>query len=110
MKEIFRHSSPGLVGMYQSVLEAQGIPTFVRNTDTQQSLVGGLATAIVPLPDFWPTLCVMNDEDYPVAMAVLKEGEREEETGRKEWTCGKCGESVPAAFAECWNCGNPGEP
>ena len=104
MKEVFRHSDAALVGVYQSVLESAGIQTFVRNADTQQALVGGLLTAIFPLPDFWPTLCVMNDDDYPMAMDLLRDDQDVGAPAHLDWTCPKCGEMVPGHFAECWNC------
>lgn len=78
MKEVFRHSDAGRVAVRQSVLEGFGIVTFVRNADTQQALVIDLITAILPLPDFWPTLCVMDDEDYADAMAILRNVASEE--------------------------------
>ncbi len=109
MKEVFRHSDAGLVAVRQSILESAGIVTFVRNADTQQALVLGLITAILPLPDFWPTLCVMNDEEYPTAMEILRDMKDDFGAPQAEWKCPKCGETVPGNFAECWSCG-PSEP
>ncbi len=110
MKEVFRHSSPALVSVYQSVLESAGIQTFVRNTGTQQAIVGGLLTAIFPLPDFWPTLCVMDDDDYTEAMEVLSDAQANESTAQPEWVCPQCGESVPGHFTACWNCNHSPSP
>ena len=104
MKEVFRHSDAGLVSVYQSFLESAGVLTFVRNAETQQALVPGLLTAIFPLPEFWPTLCVMKDEDYPAAMELLKNSGASETAVQAVWACRKCGEEVPGHFAECWNC------
>ncbi len=106
MKEVFRNSDAGLVSVYQSVLESAGIPTFVRNADTQQALVLDLLTALFPLPDFWPTLCVMNDDDYPPAMDLLRDVKGAGTAERPEWTCPQCRETVPGHFADCWNCGH----
>jgi hypothetical protein len=105
MREVFRHSDAGLVSVCQSLLESAGIQTFVRNTDTQQAIVGGLLTAIFPLPDFWPTLCVMDDADYPEAMRILRDAHDPGSSEHPGWTCEKCGETVPGHFALCWNCG-----
>jgi len=104
MKEVFRHSDAARVALLQTVLESAGFPTFVRNASTQQTLVAGVITAICPLPDFWPALCVMNDDDYPNAMELLCDAEAPEAQARPEWTCPKCGESVPGHFTDCWNC------
>ena len=72
MKEVFRSSDAGRVGLYQSILADAGIGTFVRNSSTQQTPVAGLITAIFPLPEFWPALCVVDDADYPEAMTLLR--------------------------------------
>jgi len=104
MKEVFRHSDAGLVGVYQTLLESAGIQTFVRNADTQQTLVGSLFAAVFPLPDFWPTLCVMNDDEYPAAMEILRDVKVPGAGTNAGWTCPQCGETVPENFVACWNC------
>jgi hypothetical protein len=106
MKEVFRHSDAALVTLRQSVLESAGIQTFVRNWNTQQALVAGLLTAIFPIPEFWPTLCVMDDDAYREAMELLIDVTNSEAVAAAEWVCSQCGESVPRHFAVCWNCGH----
>jgi Putative prokaryotic signal transducing protein len=106
MKEVFRSSDAGRVALYQSFIEDAGICSFVRNACTQQSL-GGLAMCFFPLPDFWPTLCVMNDEDYPEAMSILRSVRDTAPAVQADWECPRCGESVPGNFTGCWNCENP---
>ena len=68
MKELFRERDPARVGYYQSLLDEEGIPTHVRNRD----LVTLMGTE-VPIPEFFPALCVINDEDYQRAMDFLEE-------------------------------------
>ena len=68
MKELFRERDPARVGFYQSLLEAEGIPTHVRNRD----LATGMGTEVL-IPEFFPALCVVNDEDYGRAVEFLKE-------------------------------------
>lgn len=104
MKEVFRNSDSALVGLYQTVLEDAGIPTILQNTETQQLPVAGLATALFPLPIFFPTLSVLDDEDYPRAMEILLSIKNAQQDGQSEWQCSKCGESVPGNFTACWNC------
>ena len=99
MKEVFRASSPARVGICQSVLENAGISCFVRNETAQQSIPGGLIVAFFPLPDFWPTLCVVHDDDYPAAMEILRDVNDSEAAPQPEWRCPRCGETVPAHFA-----------
>ena len=108
MKEIFRNSSPAQVHLLRSLLESEGIPCFIRNETMQQTIPGGLAVAFLPLPDFWPTLCVLRDEDYPKAMELIRSASEAPPESAEDWKCPACGETVPANFASCWNCG--GEP
>ena len=68
MKELFRERDPSRVGYYQSLLEASGIQTHVRNRD----LVTTMGVE-VPIPEFFPALCVVNDDDYEAAVEVLRE-------------------------------------
>lgn len=104
MKEVFRHADSVLVGLYQSILEDAGLNTFVGNTGTQQSLVGGLVTAIFPLPMFFPTLYVLSDDDYPEAMNILRSIADSSSLAESEWRCTQCGEAVPGTFTACWKC------
>ena len=106
MKEVFRHSDAGRVAVCQSLLESAGIQTYVRNANTQQALVGGIALALFPIPDFWPTLCVMDDDDYPEALELLRDAQDAVTDMQPDWTCPECNESVPGHFAVCWNCGH----
>ena len=110
MKEDYRSPSPGRVALFQSILEDAEICTFVRNDSTQQSLVTGVFTAILTLPDFWPTLCVMNDEDYPEAMTILTSVRDTAETEQPDWPCPQCAASVPGNFTACWRCESPRSP
>ena len=103
MKEIFRERDYTRVGFCQSILEEAGIATHVRNKD----LVGTLTE--IPIPEFFPALCVVNDEDYEKAVALLRERfEADAERAQQEdITCGKCSEENPANFDICWSCGEP---
>jgi hypothetical protein len=92
--------------MYQSMLENAGIQTFVRNESLQQAL-GGLAMAFFAILIYLPALCVVNDDDYPDAMAILLALKNESASGGGEWKCAQCGESSPANFTSCWRCQAP---
>ncbi|MEI9897448.1 MAG: DUF2007 domain-containing protein [Chthoniobacter sp.] len=107
MKEVFRASSPARVGLCQSVLENAGIPCFVRNETMQQAIPGGLVVAFVPLPEFWPILCVLQDEDYPEAMELLHSARETPPPVSREWRCAACAEIVPGNFTSCWKCEAP---
>lgn len=82
------------VGLLRSILESEGIPTFVRNED-------GLA-----YPDSSATLCIMNEADKDGAVAIVRDHLQSSpaESGN-EHTCPQCGNHSPGNFAACWNCG-----
>lgn len=103
MKEIFRERDYTRVGFCQSILEDAGIPTHVRNKD----LVGTLTE--VPIPEFFPALCVVHDEDYDRAVDVLRERFESDEARAcgEDIACPKCGEENPANFDLCWSCQEP---
>jgi rubredoxin len=103
VKELFRSPDSGRVAAHRAILEAADLQCFVRNEDTQQLPVAGLATAIFPLPDFWPTLCLINDEDYPEAMQILRSGTMVEPV-TDDWVCPECNQPVPGNFDLCWSC------
>ena len=104
MKEVFRGPNTARIGFYQSLLDDAGIPYFVQNSTIQQALVAGVLIAFFPLPEFWPALCVLNDEDYPEAMELLLAASSDQPTDQHDWKCAACGEIVPANFTSCWNC------
>lgn len=72
MIKIFEDFDITLVGYYQSVLEANGIETFMKN----QFATGGLGE--LPFVEVVPQLWVLNDAEVPRAMALLEELQSEE--------------------------------
>ncbi|MEO8615951.1 MAG: DUF2007 domain-containing protein [Luteolibacter sp.] len=100
MKELLREREFVRVGYFQSLLEAAGIPTFMRNEN--------LSVTEVSIPDFFPALCVVNDGDYEQARQIIQEQEdKSKESSGTDCICDNCGESCPGNFELCWNCGAP---
>lgn len=101
MKELYRHKDHSIVSYYQSILESEGIPTMLRNEHTTMA---GLSE--IPIPEFYPNICVIHDEDYPRAWEIMK---RTMETNSKDAeidiSCGNCGETNPGNFDVCFSCG-----
>ena len=101
MKELYRHKDHSTVAYYKSILESEGIPVMLRNEHTTMA---GLSE--IPIPEFYPNICVMNDEDYPRAWEIMK---RTMETNSKdseiEVRCESCGEINPGNFDMCFSCG-----
>ena len=103
MKEVFVHHDPTVVGFQKSILEEAGIACFIRNENTSASLGAGFF-GLVQSPIFDPVLCIVDDERYEEAMALLKSAATPSPVTRSDWRCPKCGEIVPGNFETCWNC------
>ena len=102
MIELFRERDFTVIGYYQSILEAEGIPTFVRNQS--------LSSTEVSIPTFLPALCILNEEDQPRAMELLRERAMQPPASNTaEWTCPACHEQNPGNFDLCWSCQTPRE-
>ena len=103
MKEVLVHHDPTVVGLHKSILEGAGIACFIRNENTSAALGAG-CFGLVQSPVFDPVLCIVDDERYDEAMALLKGPAISGAVPRTEWRCAKCGEMVPGNFDVCWNC------
>jgi len=100
MKEIFRHRDFTLVSQYRDVLEREGISTFIRNEN--------LSSTEVSILEFFPNLCIVNEEDFASALKILKEYEaRAAEAMNVEIDCSECGEKNPGTFEVCFSCQEP---
>jgi hypothetical protein len=97
MKKLTSAESFITINHYKNLLEAEGIPTEVRN----QHL--GSVMGEIPFFETWPQLWVLNDLDYDLAKQLIEEVDAESPTDA--WTCGKCGEENEGQFSVCWNCG-----
>ena len=103
MKELFREMDITRVSYYQAILETYGIATLIRN----EYLTGSGLTDI-PIPEFYPALCVTNDEDYVSAVKIIREHlTANQEHADEEIKCAGCGETNPGNFEMCWSCGHP---
>ncbi len=94
MIELLRYNQMEKVGLLRSILESEGIPTFVSNED-------GLA-----YPDSSATLYIMNQADKDRAVAMVRDHLQSTpaEPGT-ELICPQCDNRSPENFAACWNCG-----
>jgi hypothetical protein len=56
---------------------------------------------------FFPALCVLNDDDYVQAVAIIREHlAANQKNADLEITCISCGETNPGNFEVCWSCGD----
>lgn len=98
MIKVFENFDFSRVGQMQSLLEANGIRTFIRN-QYGSSVMGG-----VPFVEVVPQLFVLEDADVTRALELLKlDLPRAAEGG--DWVCPECGVDVDANFNRCWKCG-----
>jgi len=103
MRKIFEHPAYHEVGLYESILNGQGIDTVIKNQNVS-SLSGE-----VPFAAAYPELWILDDGRYDEALALLQEfRERSvQETPSADWACPQCGEMVPGTFYSCWKCDAP---
>lgn len=98
MREVFTHKEFTRVGHYQTILEAEDIPCYIRNASSHN------VVADITIPALFPVLCVENESDYEKAVELLRSVYKPEKSDAPDWTC-SCGECVPGNFDSCWKCG-----
>lgn len=102
MHELFVHPDHVRVGFCKSILDEAGIPCFIRNENTHNTMTG------IPSPLFFPALCLLNDGDIDRARDLLSPFLNQTPSTLPEWSCARCGEGgIPGTFETCWNCGAP---
>lgn len=99
MIKVFEDFDITLVGYYQSVLEARGIETFLKN---QFSTSGaGELPFIEVIPQIW----VLDESVAEQAKELIADLEKSDENKlATSWQCPQCGEPQEAAFTNCWKC------
>jgi hypothetical protein len=66
MRQVFTTHRFETVGLYQSILKDEGIPTVIRNEHT--SVLDGSSPGDI----IWPELWVLEDSDFERAIEILK--------------------------------------
>ena len=66
MRQVFTTHRFETVGLYQSILESEGIPTIIRNENT--SALDGSFPGDIIHPELW----VLEDSDFERAIEILK--------------------------------------
>ncbi len=97
MKKLTSAESLITINHYKNLLQAEGIPTEVRN----QHL--GSVMGEIPFFETWPQLWVVNDLDYDRALQLIEQSDDEVPT--EPWTCPACEEQNEGQFSVCWKCG-----
>jgi len=102
MIKVFEDFSFSRVGQMQSVLESEGIRTFLRN-EYGSSVVGEL-----PFVEVVPQLFILEERDLTRARELIKLDLPADAEG-ENWTCPECGIDVEGNFSVCWKCATPRE-
>ncbi len=98
MFKVYENFDLSRVGQMQSILESNGIATFLKN----QYASGALGE--IPFVEICPQLFVLKKRDVERARALLQvelpEGRR-----ASDWVCPECGIDIEGQFENCWKCG-----
>jgi hypothetical protein len=100
MLKVFENFDFSRVGQMQSLLEAHGIPTFIKN-QFASSVMGE-----VPFVEVCPQLFILDERDLVAANRVLRSSLGEPQA-RADWLCPACGIEMEGQFDQCWKCGSP---
>lgn len=98
MIKVYENFDFSRVGQMQSLLEAHGIATFIRNQ------YGSSVMGEVPFVEVVPQLFVLHDSDHRRALELLQLDLPADES-RGDWVCPECGVDVDAPLGRCWKCG-----
>ena len=102
MIKVFEDFDIMLVGHYQSVLESNGIDTFMKNQ------FGTSGAGELPFVEVVPQLWVLNDDDAGRARELIQELHVDESREPlSAWECTECGTPQEPAFTHCWKCSSP---
>ena len=98
MIKVFENFDFSRVGQMQSLLESNGISTFIKNQ------YGSSVMGEVPFVEVVPQLFILEDKDLARARELLLLDQAPESPG-SDWVCPECGRDIEAAFQQCWKCG-----
>jgi hypothetical protein len=100
MTEVFRSYDSASIGHLQSLLESNGIKTYLRNE------FAALTTTV--FSETSSTLCILDDADVDRGVMIIRDYlEASRASSDEEVVCAACGELSPGTFAVCWKCGAP---
>lgn len=98
MIKVFEHFDLATVGHIKSLLDAEGIQTYLKNQYTSGVL------GEIPFVEAVPELWVVDDSDVARANALIRKLQLDEVDAGPEWQCQNCDSTVDGTFNRCWNC------
>ena len=100
MIKVFENFDFSRVGQMQSLLESQGIKTFIKNQ------YGSSVMGEVPFVEVVPQLFILDEKDLLRAQELLLMDLPAEGPPDEDWICPACGVDVDGEFHVCWKCGS----
>ena len=97
MIKLFADFDLSKVGQIQSVLEAEGIRTHLKNQF-------GSTMGEIPFVDVVPEIWLLNEDDLAEATKLVHKVLSQSEGTEPEWTCAECNSVVDGVFSRCWKC------
>lgn len=97
MIKVYESFNISEVGQAESLLNSEGIETFIRN-EFASSVMGE-----VPFVEVCPQLFILNAAEEVRAKELLAPFENQPE--KADWQCARCGSEVDGPFGQCWSCG-----
>ena len=102
MKQIYLAQDPVQANVLVDLLREEGIEAVIQGEHLYA--VRGL------VPVTYPTVWVVDEDQYERARALALEFDRRELEGGGEaplepWVCPSCGERIEGQFEQCWHCG-----
>ena len=102
MIKVFEDFDITRVGHYQSVLESNGITTFLKNQ------FGTSGAGELPFVEVVPQLWILNESDDVKAKALIQQLQNgTPENVSSAWQCNQCQTPQEPAFTHCWKCSSP---
>lgn len=97
MIKVYENFNFSQVGQAASLLNAEGIETFIRN-EFASSVMGE-----VPFIEVCPQLFILDAAEEVRAKKLLLPFENQ--PAQPDWQCANCGSEVDGPFGQCWSCG-----
>ena len=102
MKQVYLAANPIEANVLAELLRVEGIQAIVQGEHLYA------IRGVVPMS--YPTVWVIEDEDYDRARELALEFDRAQRaaTGQDAqvpWQCSECGEVIEGHFDQCWQCG-----
>lgn len=98
MFKVYENFDITRVGAMQSLLEANGIQTYIQNYYSSGAL------GEIPFVEICPQLYVLEESDVRKAKELLQV-DLPKDKAASDWVCAECGIDIEGQFESCWKCG-----